>query len=180
MVAKILEKYMWSSSFLVNLQACRLIADNFTNRWTRCEVFFNSVLSLPHAPPCIDSSHDHQILAQSPHVLNTCGKTCLFKYSQGFWVTSCNLSNVRLNSSLRATLHLETVSQRCSIKKENLKSLIISQQSQDNRCARVFLNNIAHSKLQTLSKTRHQGRSWASFLQNTSGQLLLCINNFAS
>ena len=33
-LAKILEKYAWRSLFLVNLQACRLIADNFTNKWT--------------------------------------------------------------------------------------------------------------------------------------------------
>ena len=39
---------MQRTSFLVNLQACRLIAN--TKRWTPSQVFFNSVLSPP--PPC--------------------------------------------------------------------------------------------------------------------------------
>ena len=41
---------MWRSSFLVNLQACRLIAGNFTIKWTPPQVFFDSILSSPHAP----------------------------------------------------------------------------------------------------------------------------------
>ena len=48
---KILKNYVWRSSFLTNLQACRLIAGNFTNIWTPWQVFFNSILSplnLPH------------------------------------------------------------------------------------------------------------------------------------
>ena len=41
---------MWRSSFLVNLQACRLIAGNFTIKWTPSQVFFDKILSSPHAP----------------------------------------------------------------------------------------------------------------------------------
>ena len=55
-LAKTLEKYVWRSSFLVNFQACSLIVDNYTNRWTPLQVFFNSILSPPMLPPCIDSS----------------------------------------------------------------------------------------------------------------------------
>ena len=48
---------MWRSSFLVNLQACRLIAGNFTNIWTPSQIFFNSILPPPpQSPLCIDSS----------------------------------------------------------------------------------------------------------------------------
>ena len=47
-LAKTVEKYVWRSSFLVNFQACSLIADNYTNRWTPSQIFFNSILS----PPC--------------------------------------------------------------------------------------------------------------------------------
>ena len=36
---------MWRISFLVNLKACRLIAGNFTIRWTPS--FFDSILSTP-------------------------------------------------------------------------------------------------------------------------------------
>ena len=46
-------KYVWRSSFLVNLQACKLIAGNFTTKWTPSQIFVDSILS----PPC------------SPHVL---------------------------------------------------------------------------------------------------------------
>ena len=49
---------MWSS-FLVNLQACRLIAGNFTSIWTPSQIFFNSILPPlppPQSPLCIDSS----------------------------------------------------------------------------------------------------------------------------
>ena len=49
-LAKILEKYVWRSSFLVNLQAFRLIAGNFTIKWTPSLVFFYNILSFPHAP----------------------------------------------------------------------------------------------------------------------------------
>ena len=50
---------MWRSSFLVNLQACRLVAGNFTNIWTPSQIFFSSILTptLPQSlPTCIDSS----------------------------------------------------------------------------------------------------------------------------
>ena len=60
---------MWRSSFLVNLQACRLIAGNFTNIWTPSQIFFNSILPPPlNLPPCIDSN-----LPPPTHALNTCG-----------------------------------------------------------------------------------------------------------
>ena len=41
---------MWRSSFLVNLEACRLVAGNFTIKWTHSQVFFDSMLSSLHAP----------------------------------------------------------------------------------------------------------------------------------
>ena len=53
---------MWRSSFLVNFQACRLIAGNFTNIRTPSQIFFNSILTSP--------------LPISPRVFNTCGKPC--------------------------------------------------------------------------------------------------------
>ena len=49
---KILEKYVWRSSFLVNLQACRLIAGNFIIKWTPSQVFLNGILT-PPSPPCL-------------------------------------------------------------------------------------------------------------------------------
>ena len=39
---------MWRSSFLVNFQACRIIAGNCANKWTPSQVFFNTAL---HALP---------------------------------------------------------------------------------------------------------------------------------
>ena len=63
---------MWRSSFFVNLQACRLIADNFTNKWTPSRVFFDRFLST--SPPC-----PLHVLTQAPrhHIfkspLNRCG-----------------------------------------------------------------------------------------------------------
>ena len=42
---------MWRKSFSINLEACRLIANNFTIKWTPSQVFFASILSSPHAPP---------------------------------------------------------------------------------------------------------------------------------
>ena len=47
---------MWRSSFLVNLQAFRLIAGNFTIKWTPSPVFFDSILSCPMLPSCFDLS----------------------------------------------------------------------------------------------------------------------------
>ena len=62
---------MWRSSFLVNLQASRLIASNFT---IKCQM--NSIIFQKHfrehfqplmLPSCIDlSSPSHQILKSSP------------------------------------------------------------------------------------------------------------------
>ena len=57
---------MWRSLFLVNLQACRLIAGNFSIKWTPSQVFFDSVLSPPMLPPCIDLSPPHQVLKSPP------------------------------------------------------------------------------------------------------------------
>ena len=82
-LAKIPEKCLWGSSFLVNLQASRLMASNFTNKWTSSHVFFITILSLP---PC--SLHAlTQVLPpikfwRAPHVLNTCGK----KSVKNVWV----------------------------------------------------------------------------------------------
>ena len=52
-LAKILEKYVWRSSFLVNFQACRPIAGNFTIKWTPSQVFLESILTPPMLLPCI-------------------------------------------------------------------------------------------------------------------------------
>ena len=52
-LAKILEMYMWRSSFLVNFQACRPIAGNFTIKWTPSQVFLESILTPPMLLPCI-------------------------------------------------------------------------------------------------------------------------------
>ena len=41
---------MWGSSFLVHLQAFRLMAGNFTIKWTPSQVFLDSILSSLHAP----------------------------------------------------------------------------------------------------------------------------------
>ena len=49
---------MWSS-FLVNLQVCRLIARNFTIKWTPLEVFFATILKNSMLSPCIDLSSPH-------------------------------------------------------------------------------------------------------------------------
>ena len=44
---------MWSS-FLVNLQACRLIAGNFTSIWAPSQIFFKSIPSPnPPNPPYV-------------------------------------------------------------------------------------------------------------------------------
>ena len=61
---------------LVNLQACRIIVDNFTNKRTPSQVFFDSILSPPHALPIHWLNPSSQILkSPPPHVLNTCGKS---------------------------------------------------------------------------------------------------------
>ena len=52
-LAKILEKYKWRSSFLINLQTCRLLAGNFTNIWTPSQIVFNSILTPKPSPSCI-------------------------------------------------------------------------------------------------------------------------------
>ena len=77
-LAKILEKYVWRSSFLVvNLQACRLI------KWTPSHVFFDNILSPPHAPPMywLKLPSPTKFWRASPHVLNTCGKPWFRTYS---------------------------------------------------------------------------------------------------
>ena len=81
---------MWRSSLLVYLQAYRLIASNFTIKWTPSQVFFNSISS-PHAPPMYWLKPPHHILKSPPHVLNTCGKPC----TQNSWIEElpCDLNN---------------------------------------------------------------------------------------
>ena len=80
---------MWSSSLLLNLQDCRLIAGKCNIKWTPSQVFFKSTLSPPRLPTCIDLRPlPHQILKSptSPHVLNTCRKTCInSKYDNNFF-----------------------------------------------------------------------------------------------
>ena len=50
MITYNLAKYVWGSSFLVHLQAFRLMAGNFTIKWTPSQVFLDSILSSLHAP----------------------------------------------------------------------------------------------------------------------------------
>ena len=50
MITHNLAKYVWGSSFLVHLQAFRLMAGNFTIKWTPSQVFLDSILSSLHAP----------------------------------------------------------------------------------------------------------------------------------
>ena len=54
---------MWRSSFLVNLEACRLIVGSSTNIWTPSQVFFNSNLTTPAPPISLHVS----ILDPPPH-----------------------------------------------------------------------------------------------------------------
>ena len=66
---------MWRSSILVNLQACRLRAGNFTNWWTPSHVFFNTIWSpLPCSPNILAQAFAYQILKSPPHIFNTGGK----------------------------------------------------------------------------------------------------------
>ena len=70
---------MWRSLFLVHLESCRLIGGNFTIKLTPSQVFFDSILSSPHAPPCFDLSTPPIKFRGAPrltHVRNTCGKPC--------------------------------------------------------------------------------------------------------
>ena len=74
---------MWRSSFLVNLQACRLITNNFTIKWTASQVFFSTILSLPPIlPPCFELSPPPPPSSikfwRAPHYLTTCGKPWSF------------------------------------------------------------------------------------------------------
>ena len=64
---------------------------NFTIKWTTSQVFFNSISSTLHAPPCIDISHPplpHQLLkaplpngGQSPPCSQHLCETLIFKMS---------------------------------------------------------------------------------------------------
>ena len=69
----LLKKYVWRSSFLVNLEACRLIAGNFTIRWTPSQVFFDKILSSAHAPPMFWLKSPHQILRSPPMFVTPVG-----------------------------------------------------------------------------------------------------------
>ena len=89
---------MWRSSFLVNLQACWFIHGNLTNKWIFW-IFFDSVLSPPMLPPCIDSSLPHQIL-KSPTSIGGHSPPCslhlwqtLSQPSSLFGISFCNNSN---------------------------------------------------------------------------------------
>ena len=75
---------MWKSSFLVNLQACRLKAGNFTNRWPPSQVFVKTILSPAPCSPCIDSSSPIKFWRALTRVLNTCGKTWWGRLSSPF------------------------------------------------------------------------------------------------
>ena len=72
---------MWRSSFLVNLQPCRLIVGNFTIKWTLPQLFFDSISSPPpHALPMFwlkSPLPSIKFWKAPPNVLKTCGKPCL-------------------------------------------------------------------------------------------------------
>ena len=51
---------------LGNLQACRIIVGNFTNKRTPSQVFFDSILSPPHALPIHWLNPPSQILTSPP------------------------------------------------------------------------------------------------------------------
>ena len=70
-LAKILEKYVWRSSFLANLQACRLIAKLAT--LLTCKLLHRYFSTAFYPLPPFQSRPPH-VSIQSPHVLNTCGK----------------------------------------------------------------------------------------------------------
>ena len=74
-LAKILQKYVWRSSFLVHLHAYRLIAGNLTMKWTPSQLFFDSILNPNYAPPCIDLSPSPIKFWRAPPPLNTCEKS---------------------------------------------------------------------------------------------------------
>ena len=71
----------WEVLSSVNLQTFRLVASNFTIKWTTSQVFFNSILSPSMLPPCIDLGPPSNF-EEPPHVLNTCKKSC--RYFQNF------------------------------------------------------------------------------------------------
>ena len=77
-LAKIPEKYVWRSSFLANLEACRLIAGNFSIKWTPSQAVFGSILSSLHVSPMFWLKPPHQILRTPP---------C----SQHLWETLCGV-----------------------------------------------------------------------------------------
>ena len=64
------QKYVWRSSVLITLQACRFIAGNFTIKWTPSQVFFNIILS---PPPCIDLSPCPSKFEEAPQILFSMG-----------------------------------------------------------------------------------------------------------
>ena len=65
---------MWRSSFLVNLQACRLKAGNFTVSFTG---IFRQHFKPPMLPHCIDFSPPHQILKIPPMFSTPVGNPAL-------------------------------------------------------------------------------------------------------
>ena len=71
---------MWRSLFLV-LQASRLIAGNFTNKWTHSKVFFNTEHGPPMLPQILPEGPPplHQILKSPPPPCPPC--------SQHLWET---------------------------------------------------------------------------------------------
>ena len=92
---------MWRSSFLVNLEGCRLIAGNFTIKWTTSQVLFNSILSSLHASPMFWLKPSYQLLRSPP-------PSC----SQLLWETldiqMCCCSLEVLSMSLSNKFHIKT------------------------------------------------------------------------
>ena len=92
---------VWSS-FLVNLEACRLTAGNFTIKWTTSQVYFASILRSPHALPCFDLMPPPSNSEEPPHVCNTFGKPC-FWWWKGQWGSYKGTSFI---SFLKIQVHL--------------------------------------------------------------------------
>ena len=101
---------MWRSSFLVNLEACRLIAGNFTIKWTPSKVFFDGILSSSHAPPMFWLKPSHQILRSPPMFATPVGNPELKNLYQIlflFYKESFMLFKKAVNNGL--TLELNTL-----------------------------------------------------------------------
>ena len=89
---------MWRGSFLVNLQACRLRAGNFINRWTLSQVFFNTILTPPHAPPMDWLKLPHQFFKSPPKFSTPVGNPEKSNKNYNWVKTNLFLGNPKSNN----------------------------------------------------------------------------------